>query len=257
MAHKTLIGGTAYEIGGGRTLVNGTGYSIDKGKTLVGGTAYEVGFAPPEPTAMLYSDGAMVFQIGDEPDASHGTLVASFPALSDDGAMIPAWRDYRDSILSISFKDEITPVGSTAYCFDTLTALKSFDGTNLNTSQVTTMERMFYGCRALTSLNVTGFDTSNVETMLHMFGSCSVLTTLDLSSFNTSKVKNMGSVFNGCANLVTIYASDLWSVEAVTHSTRMFKGCTKLVGAISYDSSKVDATYANYTNGYFTYKTAP
>lgn len=47
MAHKTLIGGTAYEIGGGRTLVNGTGYSIDKGKTLVGGTVYEVGFSQP------------------------------------------------------------------------------------------------------------------------------------------------------------------------------------------------------------------
>ena len=46
MAHKTLIGGTAYEISGGRTLVNGTGYSIDKGKTLVGGTAYEIGFYP-------------------------------------------------------------------------------------------------------------------------------------------------------------------------------------------------------------------
>lgn len=45
MAHKTLIGGTAYEISGGKTLVNGTAYSIDKGKTLVGGTAYEVGFA--------------------------------------------------------------------------------------------------------------------------------------------------------------------------------------------------------------------
>ena len=44
MSHKTLIGGTAYEISGGKTLVNGTAYSIDKGKTLVGGTAYEVGF---------------------------------------------------------------------------------------------------------------------------------------------------------------------------------------------------------------------
>lgn len=44
MAHKTLIGGTAYEISGGKTLVNGTAYSINKGKTLVGGTAYEVGF---------------------------------------------------------------------------------------------------------------------------------------------------------------------------------------------------------------------
>lgn len=45
MAHKTLIGGTAYEIGGGRTLVGGTAYSIDKGKTLVGGTAYEIGLS--------------------------------------------------------------------------------------------------------------------------------------------------------------------------------------------------------------------
>lgn len=44
MAHKTLIGGTAYEISGGKALVGGTAYEIDKGKTLVGGTAYEVGF---------------------------------------------------------------------------------------------------------------------------------------------------------------------------------------------------------------------
>lgn len=46
MAHKTLIGGTAYEITGGKTLVDGTAYSIKSGKTLVGGTAYEVGFGP-------------------------------------------------------------------------------------------------------------------------------------------------------------------------------------------------------------------
>ena len=44
MAHRTLIGGTAYEIGGGKTLVGGTAYKIDKGKTLVGGTAYEIAF---------------------------------------------------------------------------------------------------------------------------------------------------------------------------------------------------------------------
>ena len=53
MAHKTLIGGTAYEISGGKTLVNGTAYSIDKGKTLVGGTAYEVGFAPKIPVVTI------------------------------------------------------------------------------------------------------------------------------------------------------------------------------------------------------------
>lgn len=56
MAHKTLIGGTAYEIGGGKTLVGGTAYSIDKGKTLVGGTAYEVGFGGDMATVRLMSD---------------------------------------------------------------------------------------------------------------------------------------------------------------------------------------------------------
>lgn len=45
MAHKTLIGGTAYEVTGGRTLVSGTGYDIAIGKTLVGGTGYDVPFA--------------------------------------------------------------------------------------------------------------------------------------------------------------------------------------------------------------------
>lgn len=44
MAHKTLIGGTAYEISGGRTLVGGTAYSISGGRTLVNGTGYDISF---------------------------------------------------------------------------------------------------------------------------------------------------------------------------------------------------------------------
>ena len=46
MAHKTLVGGTAYEVKGGRCLVDGTGYGIQKGRTLVDGTGYDVSFAP-------------------------------------------------------------------------------------------------------------------------------------------------------------------------------------------------------------------
>ena len=44
MAHKTLIGGTAYNVVGGSTLVGGTQYSIAAGKTLVNGTAYSLSF---------------------------------------------------------------------------------------------------------------------------------------------------------------------------------------------------------------------
>ncbi|MGM9619536.1 MAG: hypothetical protein ACI3W8_06890 [Oscillospiraceae bacterium] len=47
MGHKVLIGGTAYEVSGGRCLVDGTGYDIKKGRTLVGGTGYDVVFSGP------------------------------------------------------------------------------------------------------------------------------------------------------------------------------------------------------------------
>ena len=40
MAHKTLVGGTVYEISGGRTLIDGTSYEISGGRTLIQATSY-------------------------------------------------------------------------------------------------------------------------------------------------------------------------------------------------------------------------
>jgi hypothetical protein len=45
-AHKTLVGGTAYTVKGGKCMVNGTVYNILKGRTLIGGTGYDITFAP-------------------------------------------------------------------------------------------------------------------------------------------------------------------------------------------------------------------
>lgn len=47
MGHKTLVGGTAYDISGGKVLVGGTAYGIKKGRTLVGGTGYDISFGTP------------------------------------------------------------------------------------------------------------------------------------------------------------------------------------------------------------------
>ena len=49
MAHKTLIGGTAHKISGGKTLIGGTVYSIAGGKTLIDGTAYDISFLSADP----------------------------------------------------------------------------------------------------------------------------------------------------------------------------------------------------------------
>lgn len=55
MAHKTLIGGTAYDIAGGKTLVDGTSYSVKNGKVLIDGTAYTISFVLPPALMTLWS----------------------------------------------------------------------------------------------------------------------------------------------------------------------------------------------------------
>ena len=55
MAHKTLIGGTSYDISGGKTLVGGTAYSVKNGKVLIGGTAYDISFVLPPAVLDLWS----------------------------------------------------------------------------------------------------------------------------------------------------------------------------------------------------------
>ena len=56
MAHKTRVGGTNYEVKGGRTLVNGTGYSIQKGRTRINGTGYDVLFTfTPYPVPVRFT----------------------------------------------------------------------------------------------------------------------------------------------------------------------------------------------------------
>ena len=40
----------------------------------------------------------------------------------------------------------------------------------------------------------------------------------------------------------------------VTNSVNMFYNCSSLTGAVPFDSTKIDASMANYTTGYLTYK---
>ena len=87
-----------------------------------------------------------------------------------------------------------------------------------------------------------------------MFYDDRLLTNLDLSSFNISKVTDTKYMFSSCYNLITIYVSDLWDVSSITSSEAMFKSSSKIIGKVSYDSTKTDVSMANYTTGYLTYK---
>ena len=110
----------------------------------------------------------------------------------------------------------------------------------------------FSGCKNLTDIEgIENLNTENVTNMNSMFDRCSALTSLDLTNFNTAKVSDMSYMFMGCSALTTIFVSDKFVTYQVTDGRDMFHMCINLIGAIEYDGSKSDHTYANYENGYF------
>ena len=145
----------------------------------------------------------------------------------------------------------VTVMGGMFYGCSNLTIL---DLSSFNTSNVISTEQMFRSCTSLLTLNISNFDTSNVTNMFYMFRDCKSLKSLDLTSFDTSKVTNMASMFGYCSSLKTIYISNIWNVTSVTNGDSMFYNCTSLVGAVPFNSTKVDISMANYTTGYLTYK---
>ncbi len=75
---------------------------------------------------------------------------------------------------------------------------------NFDTSNVTDMHRMFYGCDCY-SVDLSNFDTSNVTNMSEMFRYSYSLTDVNLSGFDTSNVTDMSKIFMYCTVLKTVY----------------------------------------------------
>ena len=135
--------------------------------------------------------------------------------------------------------------------FAECSSLTTLDLRSMNTAKVTNMALMFYHCSRLTSLRVSSWNTANVTNMKQMFQGCSELTQLNLSSWNTAKVTSMTSMFQECSKLVTIYVGSGWNTDAVTSSSEMFYLCNNIKGSdgTTYDSSKMDKTYARIGDG--------
>ena len=98
---------------------------------------------------------------------------------------------------------------------------------DVDTSNVTNMSNMFYGCNNITSFDVSKFDTSNVTDMNSMFEECSSLTSLDLGGWNTSNVNYIGSMFCSCSSLTSLDMSG-WDTSNVIYMSYMFNNCSAL-----------------------------
>ena len=137
--------------------------------------------------------------------------------------------------------------------FTRCSKLTSLNLNSWKTSSVTSMRAMFQLCKALISLDVSGWNISSVTDMSLMFGSCTALASLDLSGWDTQNVTTMSMMFNYCTSLATIYVGNGWNTDKITsnNSYSMFSKCTSLVGGkgTTYDSSKIDKTYAHIDGG--------
>ena len=98
---------------------------------------------------------------------------------------------------------------------------------NLNTSEVTSMAKLFYGCYQIEALDLSSFNTAKVTDMNGMFWGCNNLTSLDISSFNTAKVTNMSYMFYNCFELPSLDVSN-FNTANVTDMRYMFSNCFTL-----------------------------
>ena len=167
--------------------------------------------------------------------------------------------------------------------FNGCTKLHDLNISSFNTENVTNMYGMFYGCSSLETLDLSHFNTRNVrkDGLYYMFNGCSSLSsldvsnfttdkpsmlldglfqgcsslqTLDLSSFSTGGANSVTDMFDGCSALRTIYVSEDFIIPYRVKSSNMFRNCLSLKGAISFEPSKKNETYANYKSGYLTKK---
>lgn len=174
-------------------------------------------------------------------------------------------------------------VGNMSNMFNGCTKLRDLNISSFNTENVTNMYGMFYGCSSLDTLDLSHFNTRYVrkDGMNYMFNGCSSLSSLDVSHFTTDKnsmqldglfqgcsslqmldlssfyTRGVGSVtdmFDGCSALRTIYVSEDFIIPYRVKSSNMFRDCHLLKGAISFEPTKKNETYANYKSGYLTKK---
>lgn len=141
--------------------------------------------------------------------------------------------------------------------FSNCSSLDSLDLSHFNAEGVNYhgLYAMFSGCSSLKFLDVSNFPADRPKMQLDaMFKGCSSLQTLDLSSFNTGLANSFTDMFDGCSALRTIYVSDLFRFKNGVSSSNMFRNCLSLKGAISFEPTKKDETYANYKSGYLTKK---
>ncbi|EAG4503474.1 BspA family leucine-rich repeat surface protein [Listeria monocytogenes] len=167
-------------------------------------------------------------------DDATGTLTISGGTLIDSGNSNQSSLS-QFGATNIVFEDRLFLSGNSSRLFSNV-RVTNLDLSNLDTSQVTDMNNMFFLCKA-TSLDVSNFDTSNVTNMEFMFQQTAA-TSIDMSNFDTSNVTNMRYMFQGSP--ATSLDVSNFDTSKVTDMSGMFYGSPATSLDVSnFDTSKV------------------
>ncbi len=172
-------------------------------------------------TKIIFEDKINVpdnaLMVWDVSDNNSGTIIAY---LIDDGKNNGTYELY------ICGNNEKVKVVSLSLTFRDFTKLEYIDITQMDTRKVKSMYNMFGNNQNLqTIIGLENIDTSNVTNMQEMFYACAQLTKLDVSNFNTSNVINMSSMFNGAGmrnSNFELILGEKFDTSKVTNMTYMF-----------------------------------
>ena len=129
--------------------------------------------------------------------------------------------------------------------------LLTFEGGNIDTTNVTSLKNLFKGQSKLTNVSgINSWNTSNVTDMSHAFNGCSALTTItSLSNWNVEKVIDFSYMFYGVRG-IDMTSGLAWKPVSATNLSYMFAGCTRIVNTnylARWDVSNVtDFSYMFY-----------
>lgn len=195
-------------------------------------------------------------------DAATGTLTFQCSSAKTDadtdfflneGSDVPGWYPAKSAdIKTVVFKRNFRDARPTtcSLWFGSCTNLTSIEGLeNLNTSDVTRMDYMFYKCEQLRALDLSGFNTEKVEDMRDMFSNCKNLETLNLSSFKTNNLTNMSEMFLECNKIAQLDLSG-FNTSGVKALDQVFKRCYALesLDLSSFDTKLVTEMSSLFDN---------
>ena len=140
--------------------------------------------------------------------------------LNENSEAMFRWFTKMETIDLSSFNtSEVTTMNTMFYMMN---SLKSIDVSGFNTSKVTDMNAMFDLTGVIEQLDVSNFDTSNVTDMKWMFFGLNKLKKLNLTNFDTSRVTNMYGMFDAMTDVSEIKFGTNFNTRNVTNMGRMF-----------------------------------